>query len=74
MRFRKRKPTEVCQNCKHANNEKGKYKHTLKRRSIYPRGSQERKESKGYWHIFCELKEKYYPWDYRKRCFELRKF
>ena len=56
-----RKPMKVCQNCECSNNEKGKFIHTWKRRRI---------NNQGFWHIFCEKRNKYYPWDYRKRCFK----
>jgi len=61
MKFFKRKPTEVCQNCKNGNNLKGKWISTWKRRNI---------DERGFWHVFCERSGKYYPWDYRKRCYE----
>ena len=71
MRFRKRKPIEVCQNCKQSNNDKGKWKRTWKRKSDYKKG--EHPAKLGYWHIFCELKKRFYPWDYRKRCFKMNR-
>ena len=64
MRRLKHKSMDVCQNCKYGNNKKGKWKRTWKRRSIY------KPDKKGFWHIFCEKHNKYYPWDYRKRCIE----
>lgn len=61
-------PMNVCQNCIHGNNEKGKWKRTWKRRSLYKKKEEPNKE--GYWHIFCEKKQNYYPWDGKKRCIE----
>ena len=69
MRFRKRNPIEVCQNCKQSNNKKGKWKLTWKRKSDYKKG--EHPTKLGFWHIFCELKKRFYPCDYRKRCFKM---
>jgi hypothetical protein len=67
-------PMNVCQNCIYGNNKKGKWKKTWKRRGIHHLFSgKERKETykgKGNWHIFCEKKEKYYPWNGKKRCIE----
>jgi len=53
----------VCQNCIHGNNKKGKW---IRRRfrNQWPEGS---------WHIFCEKKKKYFPWDRYKHCFEVEK-
>ena len=53
------------------NNKKGKMIKTIKRRSMYvnPKKSLRIKE---YWHIFCERKKKYKPWDTYKRCFEAK--
>ena len=62
--IKKEAEPEVCQNCKYGNNKKGKWKHTWKRKDI---------DNRGFWHIFCEKRNKYYPWDYRKRCIELKK-
>lgn len=50
----------VCQNCKHGNNEKGKW---IKRRFGF-------NWDNGFWHIFCDKKKKYYPWDKYKKCYE----
>ncbi|MFX0132024.1 MAG: hypothetical protein ACFFDN_00130 [Candidatus Hodarchaeota archaeon] len=67
-------PMNVCQNCVHGNNEKGEWKKTWKRRGIHhiygDKESREANKGKGYWHIFCEKKQKYYPWDGKKRCIE----
>ena len=76
MRFRKRNPMEVCQNCENSNNKKGKWIHTWKRRGIrfdIIKDKLIKIPSKGYWHIFCEKKQKYYPWDYKKKCFKMSK-
>ena len=59
-----RKITHVCQNCIFGNNEKGKLKKTILRKSC------EHHQKRYYWHIFCEKKRKFYPWDWYKRCFE----
>lgn len=67
-------PMNVCQNCIHGNNEKGKWKKTWKRRSINigvdKYDNLIKTPKKGFWHIFCEKKQKYYPWDGKKRCIE----
>lgn len=55
-----RKFGNVCQNCEFGNNEKGKW---IKKRFRNP-------YLDGHWHIFCEKKRKYYPWDKFKRCFK----
>lgn len=70
MRLKRKRPTEVCQNCKHSNNKKGKWKRTWKRRDLY--NKYEYLDKHGYWHIYCEKHKKYYPWDWRKGCIELR--
>ena len=56
--FRKR--GNVCQNCINSNNKKGKW---IRRKIRW-------NHEKGWWHIFCEKKQKYYPWDKYKRCFK----
>ena len=43
----------VCQNCTHSNNKKGKWKKTILRKNA--------EGEDGYWHIFCEKKNKYFP-------------
>ena len=65
MRRLRHKPMDVCQNCKYGNNMMGIWKQTWKRKDFDGDGY-------GYWHIYCEVKEKYYPWDYKKRCIERR--
>ena len=66
-----RKITHVCQNCRFGNNDKGKWKKTL----FYHTGiiDDNGKKDKRHWHIFCEKKQKYYPWDKFKRCFKEEK-
>lgn len=68
MRFKKRKPMEVCQNCKYGNNDRGKWIHTWKRKDLYK--GVHKPYIKGFWHIFCEKRNKFYPWDYKKKCFK----
>ncbi len=60
-----RDPMKVCQNCINSSNDKGKWKRTWRRRALYKNNP----DKEGYWHIFCELKQRFYPWDRRKRCF-----
>ena len=65
-----------CQSCVHGNNDKGKWKRTWRRRGIHTLycdlTREEKKELKktGFWHVFCEKKEKFFPWNTRKCCFE----
>jgi len=62
-----KKITHVCQNCVYGNNEKGKFFKTI----FYLTGIIENgKKDKRRWNIFCEKKQKYYPWDKFKRCFK----
>lgn len=58
-----RKDPEVCQNCEFGNNKKGKW---IKRKI-------RKNWEQGWWHIFCEKKQKYYAWDKYKRCFKENK-
>jgi hypothetical protein len=55
-----KKYTTVCQNCKFGNNDKGK-----RIKKIFNNVN----KKIGSWHVFCNLKGKWYPWDKRKRCF-----
>ena len=55
----------VCQNCEFGNNKKGVWKHTWKRKKI---------DNRGFWHVYCEIRNKLYPWDYRKRCFVEKRY
>ena len=70
-----RKITYHCQNCVFSNNEKGKFIKTILRNSLYiceERGLKARylfRKNRKYWHVFCEKKKKYFPWDRYKRCF-----
>jgi hypothetical protein len=64
-----RKAMCVCQNCKFGNNNKGEWKkrnpilYLIKRNTVFY-------WAKGFWHIYCEKKEKYFIWDTHKKCFE----
>ncbi len=75
MRRLRHKAMDVCQNCRHVNNKKRMWRRTWKRKDIH-KNNPNRKGIKhihyklGYWHVYCEKKEKYYPWDYKKRCIE----
>ena len=62
-----RKWGNVCQNCKHGNNKKGKWKKTL---FYYLSKDENGKKDKRHWNIFCEKKQKYYTWDNYKLCFK----
>ncbi len=76
MRRLRHKTMNVCQNCRHSNNKKGMWRRTWKRKDIHKYIHKINPNIKrvyyklGYWHIYCEKKEKYYPWDYKKRCIE----
>ena len=70
MRKLRHKPMDVCQNCKHGNNKKGKWMHTWKRKNMI--GSFYVEPKGGFWHVYCVKKDKYYPWDSKKRCIERR--
>ena len=63
-----RKDTHVCQNCVHGNNEKGRWFKTI----FYYTGiiDDNGKKDKRHWNIFCEKKQKYFPWNKYKRCFK----
>lgn len=63
MKLFRKKWGNVCQNCKFGDNKKGKW---IKRRL-------KNIDDRGYWHIFCIKKKKFYRWDKYKRCFEERK-
>lgn len=70
MRLRRKHHMDVCQNCKEGNNKKGKWKRTWKRRyNKFEIIDDKKIPSKGFWHVFCEHKQRFYPWDGRKRCF-----
>ena len=57
----------TCQNCKHGNNKKGKWKRTI----FYTNCRFENgKKDKRHWNIFCEKKQRFYPWDKYKRCYK----
>lgn len=66
MRFRLfRKWGNVCQNCIHGDNIKGKYKKTIFRKSV--------EGELKHWNIFCKKKQKYFPWDNYKLCFKTKR-
>jgi len=63
--FKKKISMLVCQNCKNGINKKGKWKKRRFRKDTWEEGT---------WHIFCEKKQKYFPWNKHKKCFESEPF
>ena len=72
---RKKRIREHCQHCKYGNNEKGKHIYHWYRKAIFFKENEKGKlkrdpDKEGYWHVFCEKKQKWVPWIAYKRCFE----